>query len=263
MPKYRAIQRKIDKGRGKAAKVLSPPHDVYRIGETSGDFIQPANLVKSKVPMYRKVKTSKDIGGSLEANKWQELTVYDLIGDLSKFKLGDVFIVKDPYYGDDHTQVAGTKEINGFYVASHAPIKRGLGPRINTLIRIRRQSTRGDADGFASTTSDNAPCVKIVSGRCRFSLADDDGSWIPAGLVATRGSYGDKAVDDVPSMIRKSAFVGVVPPLPGFKFRPGDRVESISGAKYMVVVAYPEETGFCGTQLFLELENAADDGDDE
>lgn len=255
MPDWSGIQPKIDRGRGKAAGVLGPPFDVYRLS-ASGDFISDANRIAQGVRMYYRVETSRDVYGALEANKLQEIVIYDLIADLSQFKLGDIFVCKDPIYGESHTKTIGTKRLNAFAHASHGPIKKVIGARINTEIRVKRQRSEPDEEGNWSPTSDNANSLKIVNGVCKFGIPEQKPSLIPVGLVAARGSYGDRQFNDVPAMSRKSSWVMYVPNLPGFHFREGDRIETRDGAKYVVIVAYEEETGFCGSQLFIEREIA-------
>lgn len=243
--------------KGFEAQISGVPFDVYRLKSTvSGDFIQDDTRIAQNFLCSFKVTASKGAGGSMEVPKWQELVVYELTGNFTQFHVGDVFVCRDTANGDNKIRIPGTAELNAFTLTCAATGKLILGARINTQIRLRRQSKDTDSDGFFSATSSNSQALKIMGGRCKLQPAEARGHLIPAGLVAARGTYGERVFDDVPSMERKSSWICFVPPLPDFKFREGDRVEGQDGARYKVVVAYGEEVGFVGSQLFLERENA-------
>ena len=253
----REIQALRNCAKGLEASMSGVPFDVYRLKSTvSGDFIQDATRIAQNVMISYTVKTSKDVEGSMEVPKWQELVVYAVTGNFAQFHVGDVFVCRDTVAGDNHIRLPGTRELNAFALASDAFLKLSLGARINTQISISRQSKTTNDEGFFDPTAKNSQVLKINNGRCQLMPSESKPHIIPAGLVAARGTYGERDFDGVPAMERKSSWICFVPPLPGLKFREGDRIQGQDGALYKVVVAYTEEVGFIGSQLFLERENA-------
>lgn len=260
MTDYVDIQDVRDYGNGRAAEVLGPPYSVYRIGEESnGDFIAEGNLIAEDIPVYKKI--SNEVRTFAETDVRLGTFWFDLTGDFSQFKTGDVFKLTDEVFAQGHASVPfDTHELTAFCLAAHGTYRKPVGARINTQIGILRQASSLDADGNYNPTSENAQPVKLVDGQFILANIGEQPDLIPAGLMAAGRTYFDKTAENVPGMPRTSGWLCYVPPLNGFEFREGDRIFQFdgtpdaeqNGARYVVLVAYGQNTGAVGWQLFLE-----------
>lgn len=259
MPLYDVIQQNIDKGRGYAAKVLGPPHDVYRIGANSnGNFFDDDNKIATAVPVLTKVAYGGGLRQALETERQQGIIWYEVIGDMRPFLIGDVFLNTDPIYGAGHTGVTfETKEFKGFALADHSPIKKALAGRVNQLVKIYRLSKVTDSKQRWDRTRENDEPVILQNGQFCLGQNGQEATHIPVGLISTGKSYGDRVLDSMPAEQRKSGWELYMPALNGFRIREGDRIEANDGVRYVVIVPYTQYVGASGSQWFLERENAS------
>lgn len=255
---YDQIQKLIDMGNGFASKELGPPHDVYRISNnSSGNVIQDSNRIATGVKIFTKIAYGGGVRESLETEKNQGILWYKIIGDLRPFRVGDIFVVNDPHYGEGFSAPNfPVDEFKGFALADHSPIKKALGGHLNCNITIFRPSTVPSVDGQWDKTSRSANPVVLTAGE--FALGDTDSipAQIPAGLLALGRSYGDRVFTQVPAEHRKSGWELYVPVLKGFDVREGDKIVGPDGARYIVIIPYTKKVGATGSQWFLEREAA-------
>lgn len=260
MPNYESIQGKIQKGRGKAAAKLGPPFDIYRVGASaSGAWVSPSNKIRSGHPIIYQIGTGK-INRSLETDNRLGMIWFEMKADLSEFRLGDIFILNDPVFGLHKTHVQGTEEITGLCLVTHGAIKSNAGARINTFVKVYRLGKTVDSSGYYSPSlvGDSLP-LRLVNGSYILGAAGETPDLIPAGIQAHHRTYGDRQVEDVPGMGRKSSWAIYLPPLPGgFKLQEGDRIVAADESSYQVLVPFYQETGAVGHQLFCEREVAND-----
>ncbi len=145
------FQASIDKMLGSIGRSFGRPYAVYRI---TADF--PGGWLRLAQSMA--VLRNRASGRGLEQNQTTERTLwYLLAGDLSRFRLGDVFVASDgPYapgqsYGAGATSVPGTNEIDGFAFAWHAPVQPPYGARLDRLVGIYRPELTPGAAADGST----------------------------------------------------------------------------------------------------------------
>ena len=63
----------------------------------------------------------------LKLKKQQGILWYDIIADMSPFKVGDVFVLNDPVYGQGSSSVNfSSDEFKGFSLSDHSPEKKSL-----------------------------------------------------------------------------------------------------------------------------------------
>lgn len=261
MVNYARIQAHIDRGKGIAAKKLGPPFTAYRIvSYSNGDFPGGWLNVVPSFPLFRRRLSSEnkiDLGIKNMA-LWQ-----DIIADMSRFVVGDVFVSVDPVYapgvsyGDDATQQAGSHEFNGICLAWHPPVAKAVGARLDRLVTIWRPSTTTainpeGSTSWKSTLVNDQPLV-LVEGVYSFQTPGTvPASAVPAGLVGhNRG--GEAPLKDVPGEIVKPAkFFVYVPPLPGYLPREGDAVIDNNGTRYVVTSPWEQTAGVAGYQLMCD-----------
>ena len=252
---YDDIQDQIDQGRQQAADELGPPHNVYRLNSMDGQgrILIPANKVAT-VNVYTKIASGTQLKPALETEKFQGIIWYDVTADMSPFKVGDVFVLNDPVYGQGAAAVNfPTMEFKGFALADHSPIKKAIAGRLNCTVKILRASAQPNASGQWDKTSDDAKPLILSAGTFSWGNVGAVAAQIPAGLVALR-SAGDRAFTNVPGEQRKSNWAIYLPALKGFKVREGDKVIGPDGARYIVLVPYSQEVGATGNQWLLERE---------
>lgn len=251
---YNLIQQQIDFGRGQAANVLGQPGTIYRLnGSSSGDFIIPANIVFTEYPILRKV-ISKD--PSLEGTAMMQTMIFNLIADLTPLVLGDVWIQTDPFYGVGATSVSyPTNEFNGICIASHGPIKKALGARLDRFANVFRPAIVPDANEYWNTSSLGAQPLQLTNGTWSLGAVGSTPSLIPVGLQVRSRMFGKPQFEpDIPGLTRYNEWYGYVPPLEGFAFRRGDRIITQNGNRFVVVNPWHQEAGFVGSQMALEYE---------
>jgi hypothetical protein len=259
MANYIDIQRAIDRGRGAAAQVLGEPSNVFRlVAGANGNYLDSTNKIASPNIFFRGC-SAKDIRAGLESDSRLGTFWFEMIGDMSSFQLGDIFLINDPVYGSGSTLVPWTTtEFRAICFAQHAPVKKSFGARLNTTIQVRRLTNAAAQNGgkyWQAGQNDGSP-VCLVNGQ--FVLVAGTPSNIPCGLIATGRTYGEKSFNDDPTNLHKSAWYCYVPPLQGFNFREDDRVIAADGAIYRVLIPYQQQAGAVGSQLYLERLSAGE-----
>jgi len=257
MADFLDIMDKIEDGRGKAADVLGQPFAAYRlVPEANGDLIQDTNLLTAEIEIFLQGAVAKDTKTGLETDARLGTFWYRVVTDLSDYKEGDIFIQTDT---SNYKMAVSfeTDEFRGFCLAEHGALRASFGARLNTLARIYRAAcdVQTDTKFFASAKEASRP-LRISSGQAALAEAVDEPSLIPIGLMSTGRTYGEKTIDGVPGAGRKSAWYCYVPPLPGFNFKESDLIVTPDGAQYRVLIAYKQDVGAVGSQLYLERESA-------
>ncbi len=255
---YISIQQKMDYGRGKEGSVLGPPHDVYRITsqDSQGNTLIAANKIASGVKVRTKIAYGALVRSSFEGDRQQGILWYDVKGDMSVYKVGDIFQLNDPVYGLGSAMVDyESDQYKGFSLADHSPMKSTIGGRLTTTARFYRMNNQGvDAKKrFGSTEQTGLP-QRISSGLVSLGAVDEVPGLFPIGLSATGRPYGEKEFSTLPGDLKRSGWVAYVPAFKGLKFREGDRLIAADGSSYSVIVPFLQEVGATGWQLFLERE---------
>lgn len=248
----------IDMGKGFAAQELGVPHDVYRLTDpdSDGSVLTQTNLISAQVKVFTRIAYGASIRTSFEGEKQQGILWYEIVADMRPFLVGDIFVLNDPVYGQGYSSVNfATEDFKGFALADHSPIKKTLGGRLNTFVKIFRLSKTPDPNtkDWNNTRKNSLP-VTLSSGTFSLGAASDTPTLIPAGLMSTGKSYGDRIFDQKPGDQRKSGWELYIPALNGFQIREGDRIEAMDGSRYVVIVPYTQYVGATGSQWFLERE---------
>lgn len=253
MADYASIQRKVEKGRGKAAARAGVPYNAYRIPEDGeGDFIKDAHKIYTRFKMISRIGQAK-LNASLETDNRLGMLWFELTGDFSRFKLGDVFLLNDSLYGVGRVQVSEDDYL-GLALAANAPGKKVIGARISGNIRVRRVNEEGDSENWNQTMRNSKP-LRLIDGQYVFGEDNENPDLIPAGIQAHHRTYGDRQMVEVPAMPRRSTWAIYVPPLPGgFMFQERDRIIADDGSIYEVLVPFYQGSGVVGHQLFCERE---------
>ncbi len=251
---YAFVQGRIDFGRGQAADVLGQPGAIYRLNSaSSGTWIDPANQIFQNYPVLRKVLRS-DPG--LESTTIMSTMFYNLIADLTPLELGDIWIQTDPYYGKGDTLVDySTSQFDGICIASHGPVKKAFGARLDRMLTVYRPAEATDSNGYYNTTLPAAQPLVLKNGIFNLGVPGDTPVQIPGGFMVRARPFGAPQFGgDIPGIPRYAEWYVYVPPLEGFTFRQGDRIMTYEGSRFIVVNPWHQEAGFVGSQMSLEYE---------
>lgn len=250
MANYTSLTSHVWRGRGKAARAVGVPYNVYRITSASnGDYITLVNQIETS--FYVLAEVHKE--GSYETALDMKTQFFNFIGDTTTFQIGDVFILNDPVYGTgDQVVDYPTQQFRGMCLAYNPPIsKLAVAARVDRLAQVYRPSLTTDATGYWSQATDNATPLVLAGGQFSFSEAQGAvASLIPVGLVPfPRPSGGSQFKPEVPGMIEFPTFFIYTPPLQGVHLREGDRIVDQNGDRYVVMVPWIQEAAISGNQL--------------
>jgi hypothetical protein len=281
MPNADRIQRKIDSGRGKAARALGGPFKVYRItGTAAQNFIDPLNLIKSNYLVYHTQKPAGSFRGSYEGIN-VGAPLFDIIGDMGPFLVGDVFINTDPPYepyggpltgdiaaegsdadipgdiyrsgyGAGATSVAyPTMEIYGFCLGFHGAIKKAIGARLDRLAQVFRLPEAPAAGGYWQADQATSLPIVLTNGTFAPGTVGQTAAFVPVGLAA-RPRWKSDLIKSIPTSTGELEYYCYVPPLYGFSFQESDRIVLQDGSQYVVQLPWEQEVGFVGSQLAVQ-----------
>lgn len=255
------FQSMVDKALGNLGAAIGKDHAVYRIGpKSSGDF--PAAWLKltPRVSIHRNRVTSRD----LESNLMSERTLwYEVIGDMSQFRLGDVFVSSEAdyqpglAYGAGATSIPGTQEIDGFALAWHAHASAPIGARISHPVQIYRPelSPAMQTDGskrWAETHETDMPLI-LSNGVYSWGAPGGTASIVPAGLGSNDREYrGGAFQPDDTGILPMGRFYVYLPILPGYDPAEGDAVITEDDTRFVMTSPYTQRTGVVGHQATIE-----------
>jgi hypothetical protein len=270
MPNPDHIQSVIDRGRGKAARALGGPFNVYRVGAlTARNFLDSANMVSQGYPVYHTQKSPSSFRGSYEGIN-VGAPLFDIVGDMGPFLVGDVFINGDlayqPYggtlpapttpggYGAGATSVTGTTlEVYAFCLGFHGPIKKSIGARLDRLAQVFRLPKGTDSNGYWSASTNSAQPLILRNGKFSLGQLGVAPAWIPIGLAA-RPRWKSDLIKTIPTSTGELEYYCYVPPLPGFSFQESDRIVLQDTSRYLVQLPWEQQVGFVGSQLAVQRE---------
>lgn len=269
MTNYARVQKHIDNGKGKAAHHVGQPYVAFRIASWSqGDFPDGWALVSSCLSILRRRLTE----GKLETGIKNMTLFYDIIANMNKFVLGDVFLQTDgPFvpgkaYGAGATSIPGTIEFSAMCLAWHPPENKAVGARLDRRVKIYRPasspallaSPNGGAKYWKETHDNDVPLV-LINGCYTFGPPGvDNASFVPAGFTSAVRKHDWVFEPGVPGMLKEAQWFVYVPPLPGYLPAEGDALIDENGARYVVVVPYEQKTGVVGYQLGCDRKIASD-----
>lgn len=254
------IARKIDKGLGKAAAKLGQPFNGFRVTQTSaGDFPTGWTQLGGQFSLFRRRVSDAQLEvGLARATLW-----FNIIGNMSPYLLGDVFVeaaqgyTPGVAYGAGATSLPGTAEMNALALAWHAPIDKRIGARIDRRVKIYRPAgapeIQPDDSGYWRQTHDRDHPLVLDAGAYQFGdPGDNNASFIPAGISGVHRQSEWLMQPGVPGMLKPSKWFFYVPPLPGYVAREGDAIIDENGARYVVTSPFEQQTGVVGNQLICD-----------
>lgn len=267
MVNYAQIQARIDRGKGKAAAKLGQPYTVFRCGPTTtGDYPNAWQTVATDFPVFRRrLKSEREIETAI-ANA---ALFYDIVGDMTRFVLGDVFFQTDPPYQpgvsygmgatkfDIEPDDTSEDQFNGFGLAWHPPVRKAVGGRLDRAVRIYRATnaptTQRDASQYWQTTHPGDRAFIMQNGELTLAPAGTPGSLIPAGFTSAYRPYGPLPFKpSPPAMPRPSHSFIYLPPLQGYQPREGDAIITPDDQRYVVVQPFYQIAGVAGSQLICD-----------
>ena len=284
MPNPDHIQFLIDRGRGHAARALGGPFNVYRLNPTTAtNYLDSVNQIASGYPVYHTQKSPGSFRGSYEGINVGE-PLFDIIGDMSPFVIGDIFIDADlPYvpnsapitadtnlitadnanvtadiassgYGAGATSVAfPTLQIYGFCLGFHGAIKKSIGARLSHLAQVYRLPTTTDSNGYWSAAQNASLPLILTNGQFSIGTLNDTAAFIPVGLAA-RPRWKSDLIKSIPTSTGELEYYCYVPSIPGFSFQESDRIVLQDGSVYVVQLPWEQQVGFVGSQLAVQRE---------
>lgn len=255
---YAQIQQLIDFGRGLAANVVGQPGAVFRLQSgVSDDYVSPATLYFENFPLLRKVLPD---GFAQSSHRGMNVQYFRMVCDLTRLKVGDVWVLTDPYYGAGANQVVyETNEYVGVALAFHSVMGSSFGVGLNRFARIYRPAPGVDPDGFANTFQQDGLGLYIVNGAAQFLPVAQQAappSWVPIGLQPVSGYAGDQLTPDLPGMTPRAAYFVYIPSIQGYAAMQHDYLVDRNGARMQVMVPYHLEAGMAGNSVRVELMNS-------
>lgn len=250
---YVTFQLLQDKIQGVGAVLSGQPFQVYRC-TADGDFIQDDNRIYASYAMQYEQLRGKELRG-LITDQRQGMFWYKLLTDFTPIKLGDVFILNDPYYGRGANLVDfDTDQFIGVAFAGHGVLKSPIGARLDRTASIYRAADAPDAEGYWKTTFDAARPLVCEAGVWALGDNGDTVSTVPVGFMPDNKGKGDiyNKNGDEP---RATSMKIYVPPLRGFLFKENDWLVMPAGDRYRVVNPYYQDTNIVGSQLICQRED--------
>lgn len=246
MADYTSIMDHIDRGRGIAADHLGVPFDVYRPNfNTASEYLDPANVIAQNYNVFRRQKESVD---SVEGTKVKSI-IWDIVGDMSSFLLGDVFVQSDPIYGVGSTIVRfQTQQILAFCLAMHAPVKKSVGVFLDRLASVLRPVSGTDPNGYLAGDYTNTQPVVLQNGQFVLGTQGAPGCLIPCGINVSE-RWRAELYKGLPATTGIAVWYLYLPPLPGMSIKEGDYIQTQDGAVYQVQAPIEQQTGFVGNML--------------
>lgn len=267
MVNYAQIQQKVDRGKGKAAQKLGQPFDVYRLTSSStGDYPNAWQQVVTNFPVFRRrLKSERDI----EAAIANAAMFFDVVGDMTQFVLGDVFVQVDPpyvpgiSYGLGATQIeldpndTAGDQFNGFALAWHPPVHKAAGGRVDRRCRIYRSNNLplqlSDRSTYWQTTHPGDRAFILRNGMMTLGAPGQPGSLVPCGFTSAYRPYGPLPFKpSPPGITRPFHLFAYLPPLPGYFPREGDALITEDDQRFIVVEPFWQSAGVVGSQLILD-----------
>lgn len=253
----------VDAQLGVMGQAIGVPHKVYRITSTStGNYPDGWTLLTSYAMVHKNRVRSNDVEAALtsERSLW-----YQIVADMSRFQLGDVFVQNSPDffpgvgYGAGATRMKTSIEYNGFALAWHAVANPPLGARVDRRIAIYRPRLIPENGEWRSTHERDTPLV-LSSGAYSWGVSGATASFVPAGFATSdRQTHGQDFPPDPPGMLPVARYYSYMPPLPGYTPAEGDAIIDEDGTRYVVIAPYTQNAGTVGSQVMMQRQISQND----
>lgn len=246
MTDYQDITYVANMAYGIGAAIIAPPFSAYRIQpESSGNYVQPQNLLSKCVPVDRRpMKSSDDSfeGPSDLKNFW-----YELMGNFNCYLVGDVFILnRAPLNKGWVSTTYPSTEFTGFCLAENYPTRHAIGARLNTTAQLYTSSTKPDPNGHFDSTYGNRMPIILQNGKFASLNAGQIAAEIPVGVMPHR-SYGgaiyNQSTANMPPLEKRLVYM---PPLNGYQPVASDELLFTDGSRYIIESNYHQTTGTSG-----------------
>jgi hypothetical protein len=246
MSNYISIHPILQHAYGVLAQVTGIPWNVYRPQpNSSGDYIQPQNLIATNVMMDRHPMKSGNPG--FEGDKQLPVFWYEIIGNCLPFQVGDIFVSNDQVYNIGVTETNyPSDEFVGMCLAENMPTMQPIMARINTTMQLYTPNLLPNLQDYMDSTLPNMQPIILDNGQFGPANAGQIAANIPIGVVSRR-SYGGEIYNqetaNMPPVEKRLIFV---PALPGYQPKAGDEMVMLDGSRYRIDSNYHQSVGTCG-----------------
>jgi hypothetical protein len=229
-----------------AAVQVGPPFSVYRTTDgSSGNIIQPQNLIADNVRVDRQVMKSGD--KAFEGTKDLPNFWYKIMANCNSFLVGDIFILKNlPLNRGWVATTYNTTEFTAFCLAENMPTRHPIGARLNTTAQLYTSSCLPTAANYFDSTNPNRMPIILVNGQFVALNAGQEAAVIPVGVMPYR-SYGggiyNQPTPDMPPVEKRLIYL---PALPGYVPVASDELIFQDGSRYQIDSNYRQVTGTSG-----------------
>jgi hypothetical protein len=231
---YISINRILQHAYGVLAQVTGIPFQVYHVGpNSSGDYIQPENLVATNCVMDRRPMKSSNPG--FEGDKQLASFWYEVIGNALPFTVGDIFVSNDKVFNrGDVTTDYTTTEFIGMCLAENMPTMQPIMAKINTVAQLYTPNLLPNLQDYMDSTLPNMMPIVLVNGQFTPSNAGQIACNIPIG-VQSRRSYGGEIYNqptaNMPPVEKRLIYC---PALNGYQPKASDEFVFADGSRYRV-----------------------------
>lgn len=247
MDRFQRIDAKIQRGRGKAARWLGYPFDVYRLSpKVSGQIVSGNPVFSGFKSSLTRWKSSKDI-----ENQVFDALTFDAECDNRKLEIGDV-LVRTGYRSDGAMFVVGDmrplKHTILIRCEQSATITRPTTPASNAVLNTGKPTQIKQHVGVTKTTEQS---LILTNGSYSFS-ATGSSAMVPFGLQPLN-KLREMPESKLPTDTKRESFVGFLPLLPGVILEENDVISSgASGDRFRIEQNYIAEHGLQGQVLLLQ-----------
>lgn len=236
---------------GVLALQVGIPMNVYRITSSSnGDWIQPNNLFASNIRVDRQPMKKGDKG--FESAKNLDTFWYELMADCTPFLVGDVFVSNDTVLNQGSVVTTfPNHEFIGLCLAENMPTRAPIAARINTTAQLYTPALVPNRQSYYDSTLPNKMPIICMDGQFQALNNGQIASFIPIAFMPARaaGNIYHQPTANVTQQERRLIYT---PPLNGYRVIPGDEFVLPTGARYVVVGNYSQDSGTSGGQFLVE-----------
>jgi hypothetical protein len=253
MANYISINRILQNAYNVLAQVTGIPWLVYRVQpNSSGDVIQPQNLIRTNVLMDRRPMKGSNPG--FEGDKALQSFWYEIIGNCLPFQVGDIFVSNDKVFNrGDVTAPYPTTEFVGMCLAENMPTMQPIFGRINTTAQLytpniypTTQSGLIPQQNLYDSTLPNMMPIILQNGNFIPLNAGQEAALIPIGVMSRR-SYGGEIYNqptaNMPPVEKRLVYL---PPLNGYQAKAADMLVFSDGSRYRIDSNYHQTSGASG-----------------
>jgi hypothetical protein len=222
------------------------PFNIYRVApNSSGDYIQPQNLIATNVLMDRRPMKASNPG--FEGDPELRSFWYEIIGNCLPFRVGDIFVSNDQVFNTgDVTTNYTTTEFIGMCLAENMPTMQPIMAKINTTAQLYTPNILPTLQDYMDSTLPNMMPIILQNGAFTPLNAGQEAAVLPIG-VQSRRSYGGEIYNqptaNMPPVEKRLIYC---PALNNYQPKASDEFVFADGSRYRIDSNFHLSSGTSG-----------------